>query len=179
MPGLYLVALGFYWAILVKRLQLSEAPSLICPVRGAVLGTRRLRSEWVVKGWGLMCSQHSLNSVEWMDKGFSQAASGTCPDSWSGGRSGRSQEKEMATHSSVLAWKIPWTEVPGRHHKVHKVAKSRTPLSMHAHLDFNLGTISAELWMDYFILWSLSRSNFDIDVRFKTWSKKKKLPQGP
>ena len=23
-------------------------------------------------------------------------------------------EKEMATHSSVLAWKIPWTEVPGR-----------------------------------------------------------------
>ena len=21
-------------------------------------------------------------------------------------------EKEMATHSSVLAWKIPWTEVP-------------------------------------------------------------------
>ena len=23
-------------------------------------------------------------------------------------------EKEMATHSSVLAWKIPWTEKPGR-----------------------------------------------------------------
>ena len=23
-------------------------------------------------------------------------------------------EKEMATHSSTLAWKIPWTEVPGR-----------------------------------------------------------------
>ena len=23
-------------------------------------------------------------------------------------------EKEMATHSSVLAWKIPWTEDPGR-----------------------------------------------------------------
>ena len=22
-------------------------------------------------------------------------------------------EKEMATHSSVLAWKIPWTEKPG------------------------------------------------------------------
>ena len=30
--------------------------------------------------------------------------------------SGRSpdQEKEMATHSSILAWKIPWTEEPGR-----------------------------------------------------------------
>ena len=22
-------------------------------------------------------------------------------------------EKEMATHSSILAWRIPWTEVPG------------------------------------------------------------------
>ena len=25
-------------------------------------------------------------------------------------------EKEMAIHSSVLAWKIPWTEEPGRLH---------------------------------------------------------------
>ena len=25
-----------------------------------------------------------------------------------------SLEKEMATHSSILAWKIPWTEEPGR-----------------------------------------------------------------
>ena len=23
-------------------------------------------------------------------------------------------EKEMAMHSSILAWKIPWTEEPGR-----------------------------------------------------------------
>ena len=23
-------------------------------------------------------------------------------------------EKEMAPHSSILAWKIPWTEEPGR-----------------------------------------------------------------
>ena len=28
--------------------------------------------------------------------------------------SGRSPEKEMATHSSILAWRIPWTEQPGR-----------------------------------------------------------------
>ena len=27
---------------------------------------------------------------------------------------GRSQEKGMATHSSVLAQRIPWTEEPGR-----------------------------------------------------------------
>ena len=23
------------------------------------------------------------------------------------------REKEMATHCSILAWRIPWTEVPG------------------------------------------------------------------
>ena len=26
--------------------------------------------------------------------------------------SGRSLEKEMATHSSIFAWRIPWTEEP-------------------------------------------------------------------
>ena len=29
-------------------------------------------------------------------------------------RSGRYPEKKMATHSSILAWKIPWTEEPSR-----------------------------------------------------------------
>ena len=28
-------------------------------------------------------------------------------------------EKEMATHSSILAWKIPWTE---EHGKLHSMA---------------------------------------------------------
>ena len=28
--------------------------------------------------------------------------------------SGRSPEKEMAAHSSILAWRIPWTEESGR-----------------------------------------------------------------
>ena len=31
-------------------------------------------------------------------------------------------EQEMATHSSILAWKIPWTEKP----TVHRVTKSQT-----------------------------------------------------
>ena len=34
----------------------------------------------------------------------------------------------MATHSSILAWKIPWTEEPGRA-PVHGVVKSQTRLS--------------------------------------------------
>ena len=28
--------------------------------------------------------------------------------------SGRSLEEGMATHSSILAWRIPWTEEPGK-----------------------------------------------------------------
>jgi len=37
-----------------------------------------------------------------------------------------SLEKEMATHSSILAWRIPWAEEPGGLHTVQGVANSRT-----------------------------------------------------
>ena len=37
-------------------------------------------------------------------------------------------EKAMAPHSSTLAWKVPWTEEPGRL-AVHGVAESWTRLS--------------------------------------------------
>ena len=45
-------------------------------------------------------------------------------------------EKEMATHSSTLAWKIPWTEERSWLHTVHGVAKSRTQLSDFTSLHF-------------------------------------------
>ena len=35
-------------------------------------------------------------------------------------------EKEMATHSGILAWEISWREEPGREATVHGVAKSQT-----------------------------------------------------
>ena len=35
-------------------------------------------------------------------------------------------EKEMATHSSILAWKIPWMEKPGR---LQSMGSQRTGLS--------------------------------------------------
>ena len=35
-------------------------------------------------------------------------------------------EKEMATHSAILPWRIPWTEKPGG---VHRITKSQTSLS--------------------------------------------------
>ena len=37
--------------------------------------------------------------------------------------SGRSLEEGMATHFSILAWRIPWTEAT-----VHRVAQCRTRL---------------------------------------------------
>ena len=39
-------------------------------------------------------------------------------------------EEGMAVHASILAWRIPWTEEPGRG-TVHGVTKSQTQLSFH------------------------------------------------
>ena len=39
---------------------------------------------------------------------------------------GRSLEKGMATHSSILAWRIPWTEEPGG---LQSMAKGQTRLT--------------------------------------------------
>ena len=48
----------------------------------------------------------------------------------------------MATHSSILAWRTPWTEVPGRA-TVHGVAKSQTQLSTHAHIHLRNHKVAA------------------------------------
>ena len=34
-------------------------------------------------------------------------------------------EKEMATHSSILAWRIPWTEEPGRLQSMGLLSQTR------------------------------------------------------
>ena len=56
-------------------------------------------------------------------------------------------EKEMATHSSILAWRIPWTEKPGI---VHGVAKSRTRLSGFTFLFFFFFSIRISLGLGLF-----------------------------
>ena len=38
-------------------------------------------------------------------------------------------EEEMAAHSSILEWRIPWTEEPDRLHTVQRVPKSQIWLS--------------------------------------------------
>ena len=35
-------------------------------------------------------------------------------------------EKGMTTHSSILAWRIPWTEEPGRLQSAYGIAESDT-----------------------------------------------------
>ena len=43
-------------------------------------------------------------------------------------------KEEMATHSSILAWEIPWTEEPGGLHTVHGVAESQKQMRTHCQL---------------------------------------------
>ena len=38
-------------------------------------------------------------------------------------------EKEMATHSSILAWEIPWMEEPGELQSMDRVVNSQRRLS--------------------------------------------------
>ena len=53
--------------------------------------------------------------------------------------SGNPLEKGMATHSSILAWRISWTEEPGGLHTVHGVAESvMTEQLTHTHTLHNL-----------------------------------------
>ena len=51
----------------------------------------------------------------------------------SGSLSGRSLEKEMATHSRILAWRIPWTEEPGRRQSVGPQEWDTTERINHLH----------------------------------------------
>ena len=46
-------------------------------------------------------------------------------------------EEETATHSSILAWRILWTEEPGGLGLVHEVTKSQTWLSTRTHINFS------------------------------------------
>ena len=51
--------------------------------------------------------------------------------------SGRSLEKEMATHSSILAWKISWTEEPGRLQLTGPQRVRHNLATEHKHTPFN------------------------------------------
>jgi len=54
-------------------------------------------------------------------------------------------EEDMATHSSIRAWKIPWREEPGGQAAVHGVVKSGTGLIDWAYFLRN-GRQGEKLW---------------------------------
>ena len=59
------------------------------------------------------------STIFWKSLGFPGGSEGKASTYNMGDQSsipglGRSLEKEMATHSSTLAWNIPWMEKPGR-----------------------------------------------------------------
>ena len=53
----------------------------------------------------------------------------------------RALEKAMATHSSTLAWKIPWTEEPGRLQSMGSLRDMAEGLHFH----FSLSCIEKEM----------------------------------
>ena len=63
-----------------------------------------------------------------------------------------SLEKEMATHTSIFTWGIPWTEEPGGLHTVHGVAKSRTRWSdfhLHSSTRHTAQTATLQVYVTY------------------------------
>ena len=56
--------------------------------------------------------------------------------------SGTSPQEEMATHSSILAWRIPWTEEPGG---LQSVGSQRVRHWTHIHTSHSTGE---ETWND-------------------------------
>ena len=61
----------------------------------------------------LPCKQHGASQVaQWVKN--SPASAGDVRDSGLIPGSGRFVEEKRATHSTILAWEIPWTEGPGR-----------------------------------------------------------------
>ena len=51
-------------------------------------------------------------------------------------------EKGMATHSSVLAWRIPWTEEPGGLCPMEKLQEQFLPFERFPHLFHHLFSLS-------------------------------------
>ena len=64
-------------------------------------------------------------------------------------------EKEMATHSSTLAWRIPWTDSWWA--TVHGVIKSQTRLSDFTSLHIKLGVSEVSELRHIVVIWQVGR----------------------
>ena len=50
-------------------------------------------------------------------------------------------EENMATHFSILAWRIPWTEYPGRLHPNKAEKKKTWAVHLYSHCQITLGAM--------------------------------------
>ena len=63
-------------------------------------------------------------------------------------------EKAMALHSSTLAWKIPWTEEPGR---LQSMGRKELDTTEQLHLHFSLSRVGEEMATHSSVLaWKIS-----------------------
>ena len=58
-------------------------------------------------------------------------------------------EKEMATHFSILTWKIPWTEEPGR---LHITDLKESDMTEQVNSSYNIDTSVTNLYWDEFTI---------------------------
>ena len=65
-------------------------------------------------------------------------------------------EKEMATHSSILAWRIPWMEEPGGLQSMGSQSWTRLSDLPHSLID------KYDPVAIYFVVWGLSLCTFSV-----------------
>ena len=51
-------------------------------------------------------------------------------------------EKGMATHSRILAWRIPWTKEPGSYSPQGRTESDTTEATLHIHITYLQGRAS-------------------------------------
>ena len=64
----------------------------------------------------------------------------------------------MATHSSILAWRLPWTEEPGELHTVHGVARVRCDLATKPYQEVYFTSIPTYLLHIMLLLYLLKKT---------------------
>ena len=80
----------------------------------------------------------------------------------------------MATHSSILAWRIPWTEEPGG---LQSMRLDMIEVTEHAHTSSSLGQIvsrtsqwsSPLLWCPHLILSSREKPEWFCEAKDRVW----------
>ena len=84
--------------------------------------------------------------------------------------SGRSPGGGMATHSSILAWRIPWSEEPGGLWSIgSQRGRHWSDLACMQELGFKLINSNASCWFLFFVKYLLVRELMSVTEKRVTW----------